>query len=90
MSPIATLRFRRATALIAVLWALAGLFLGVRGNLAEAQRPRTPFTSSGVAGRQVVHSVTPEAASAGIRAGDRFIATTKQSRLDAHGQEAWL
>jgi signal transduction histidine kinase len=74
MSPIATARFRRATALLAVLWAAAGLFLGVRGNLAEAQRPRTPFTSSGVAGRQVVHAVAPEAAAAGVAAGDRFTA----------------
>jgi len=84
MSPIATARFRRATALLAVLWAVAGLFLGVRGNLAEAQRPRVPFISSGIAGRQVVNAVSPQATAAGIERGDRFAA------IDGERTATWL
>ena len=74
MSPIATVRFRRATALLAVLWAVAGLFLGIRANLAESERARAPFVASGVGGRQVVHAATPEARAAGIEVGDRLVA----------------
>ncbi len=73
MNPSSTQRFRRATALLAIAWALFALVLGVRGQLAAARHASPPFSYSGVAGRAVVHAVTPAAAEAGLAAGDRLL-----------------
>jgi signal transduction histidine kinase len=84
MSPTATLRLRRATALIAILWALVALGLGVEGNLAETGRLRAPFGHGGVSGRQVVHAMTAAAADAGVSAGDLLV------EVDGMASERWL
>jgi len=73
MNPRATQRFRRATAVLAIAWALAALAIGVRDQLVVGESPRTPFSYSGVAGRLVVHGVTEDAARAGIDPGDRLL-----------------
>src|SRR5262245_19899576 len=74
MNPRSTQRFRRATALLAIAWAFAALALGVRGQADVSERPRPPFSYSGVAGRAVIHGVTPIAQEAGLAAGDRILA----------------
>ena len=89
MNPTATLRFRRATAVLAVAWALLALVAGVRGNLSAATRPEMPFAQSGIAGRHVLHSLTPEALAAGLSPGDELLgrlATTCAELLPRLGQ----
>jgi signal transduction histidine kinase len=74
MNPRSTQRFRRATALLAIAWAMLALALGVRGQLAATRHASPPFSYSGVAGRAVIHSTTLAAAQAGLAAGDRLLA----------------
>ena len=74
MNPRSTQRFRRATAFLAIAVALFAFVLGVRGQLKALSEPSPPFSYSGVAGRAVVHGVTPEAAEAGLASGDRLLA----------------
>jgi signal transduction histidine kinase len=74
MNPRSTQRFRRATALLAIAWALFAFALGLRGQLAASNAPSPPFSYSGVAGRAVLHGTTPAAAAAGLGAGDRLLA----------------
>ena len=74
MNPRSTQRFRRATALLAIAWAFAALALGLRGQADVRDKPRPPFSYSGIAGRAVIHGVTPVAEEAGLAAGDRILA----------------
>src|SRR5262245_21720518 len=74
MNPRSTQRFRRVTALLAIVWALCALIIGVRGQVAFQRSPSPPFSFSAVAGRAVVHGVTPAAREAGIDSGDRLLA----------------
>ena len=74
MNPRSTQRFRRATALLAIAWALFALALGVRGQLAAARHASPPFSYSGVAGRAIIHGLTPPAEAVGLAPGDHLLA----------------
>jgi signal transduction histidine kinase len=82
MNPRSTQRFRRATALLAIAWALFALALGVRGQIAARRHPSPPFSYSGVAGRAVIHGVTPAAQAAGLTAGDHLLAIDRADVAD--------
>ncbi|MDX1648460.1 MAG: hypothetical protein R3263_01275, partial [Myxococcota bacterium] len=82
--PGARLRLRRATAAAAIVWALLALVVGVRGQFAAATSPSPPFTFSSAAGRSVIHSVTEEAAEAGLAPRDELLA------VDGVEVEAWM
>ncbi len=71
MNPAATLRVRRLTGSLAAIWALLAIGLSLFALLISSDDPVMPFTSSFVAGTAIVHSVSEEAASAGVEAGDR-------------------
>jgi two-component system NtrC family sensor kinase len=73
MNPRATLRFRRATAALAIAWALLAFAVGLHGQLVASRFPATPFTWSAAAGHVVIHTLTPSAAAAGLEARDRLI-----------------
>jgi len=73
MNPRATLRFQRATAALAIAWALLALGVAIHGQVLASRSPSTPFTSSGAIGRVVVHALTPAAGAAGFEAGDRLV-----------------
>jgi signal transduction histidine kinase len=73
MNPRATLRFRRATAALAIAWVLLAFVAGVHGQLLASRSPATPFTSSGAAGQVVIHTLTPAAEAAGFEARDHLI-----------------
>ena len=73
MNPRATLRLRRATAALAIAWALLALAVGIHGQILASRSASTPFTSSGAAGRVVIHTLTPAARDAGLEVGDRLL-----------------
>jgi len=73
MNPRSTQRFRRATALLAIAWALFAFVLGVRGQLYAVSTPSPPFSYSGIAGRAVLHGTTAAAAEAGLAPGDKLL-----------------
>jgi signal transduction histidine kinase len=73
MNPRATLRFRRATAALAIAWALLAFAVGFQGQLAVSRSPSTPFTWSGAAGNVVIHALTAEAEAAGFETGDHLV-----------------
>jgi signal transduction histidine kinase len=90
MNPRSTQRFRRATALLAIAWAFAALALGVRGQVDVRAKPRPPFSYSGVAGRAVIHGVTPAAEEAGLAAGDRILAVDGKPVAEWMRTGRWL
>ncbi len=71
MNPTSTLRMRRATATLAVGWALLALLLSQAVQRAPADRYVHPFGSVQLGSYAVVRSVTPAALEAGIQVGDR-------------------
>ena len=87
MNPRSTQRFRRATALLAIAWALFALALGVRGQLAAARHASPPFSYSGVAGRAIIHGAHAAGRSGRPRAGRSPARRRRRSRrrLDARG-----
>ena len=74
MNPNATLRFRRATALLAVVWALLALVAAAAWRL-DPPRLVPPLLVGGLATHPWrVSAVSPEAREAGVRPGDRLLA----------------
>ena len=73
MSPTASTRFRQATALLALLWAILAVGAGLRAKVETLLRPSLPVAFSNLAGIVVVHSVAPSAAAAGVAPRDRLL-----------------
>jgi signal transduction histidine kinase len=85
MTPSATLRFRGATAALAVAWALLAFVLALDPLLpGRSEQPAMPFYFSGLAGEMTVQAVSPEAEAAGVRPGDRVV------RIDGMPTHYWL
>ncbi len=75
MTPNSTARFRQATALLAVAWALLALGLAARGWLLADEALHPPFLLAGFAGDPWrIEQVSPLAAAAGVAPGDRVLA----------------
>jgi len=73
MNPTASIRFRRVTAALAVLWALAGIVSAAASLVHTDRTLGMPFTPSGVAGVVVVQDPSPEALEGGLDPGDRLL-----------------
>jgi signal transduction histidine kinase len=63
---------RRATALLAVLWALVSLGLALYGQLSAPLVAEPPLQTTALGGLAIVNACTPEAAAQGVRPGDRL------------------
>jgi signal transduction histidine kinase len=74
MSPGARTRFRRLTAALAILWALASFVAGLQAKLAARERPFLPFSFSTAAGVHVINELGAEARALGIESRDRLLA----------------
>ncbi len=73
MSPEATLRIRRATALLVVLWAVSALVLAIHGQLSSRRIVAAPLQTSAISGVALVSWCSDAAAQAGVKLGDRVI-----------------
>ena len=74
MGPGARSRFRRWTASLAILWALASFVVGLQAKIESHGRPRLPFSWSTAAGVHVINDLGPAAEARGISRRDRLIA----------------
>ena len=81
MNPASTLRFRRLTGMLAAFWALLGIGLSFFALLHGDRGPVLPISSSILGGVAVIYSVSPEAAEAGVRPGDRVVSIDGASAL---------
>ncbi len=84
MNPTASIRFRRLTARLAVVWALLALALALTPFLRGAPTLGLPFSTSGVGGAMVVQSVSPMAAALGVEPADQALA------IDGASIHEWL
>ncbi len=84
MNPIATHRFRQATAAVAIAWALLAGVAGLRANVEAASAPSMPVSTSGAAGRAVVHDATEQARAAGVEVRDRLLL------IDGTSMSSWF
>jgi len=73
MNPVSTLRFRRATGLLAAGWALLAVGLSVFALLSPPAELSLPIRCSFITGVATVQSLSPEAVQAGVAVGDRVI-----------------
>lgn len=73
MSPLATQRLRRGTALAAVLWAVSALVLAIWGQVFAPRVVDPPLITSALGGRAVVTSASAEALAAGVEPGARVL-----------------
>jgi signal transduction histidine kinase len=89
LSPLATQRLRRGTALAALLWALSALFLAVWGQVGSPHSLETPIRTSHLGGLVLVSAVTPEGASAGVERGNRVLAVDGQPIRDWYRERGW-
>jgi signal transduction histidine kinase len=91
MDPIATQRFRRATAMLALAWAVLSLGFSLGAQLVGRKAPHPPVSYSVVAGLATVQWVSEEARAAGVQPGDRLVSVdghpivrwSRHSRLEA-------
>jgi hypothetical protein len=75
MNPTATVRLRRATAALALAWALFAFGLMVALQLQADRRPGPPFLFEGLATDPWrIAEVAPEALAAGVETGDQVVA----------------
>jgi signal transduction histidine kinase len=74
MSPISTLRMRRATALLAIAWALSAILLALGALRPPEGGLDHPFTDVRLGRAAVVRHVDPGAAASGVEVGDRILA----------------
>ena len=73
MSPTATQRIRRATALLAVLWAASALVLAIHGQLSSTRSVTSPIQTSALGGVALVSWCSDGATQAGVKEGDRVL-----------------
>jgi len=71
VTPEATARFRRGTALAAIAWALCSLGLAIYGQLRTGRNVEPPLHTSLLGTVAIVTEVSPAAARAGVSPGDR-------------------
>ncbi len=83
MKPLATLRFRRVTAFLAVAWAGLALVSSVHGWVSADKAQHPPFLLAGFASDPWrIQHVSPIAAAAGVEPGDRVL------RIDGRSVDA--
>jgi two-component system NtrC family sensor kinase len=89
VSPLATQRLRRGTALAAMLWALSALFLAVWGQVGTPHALETPIRTSHLGGLVLVSAVTAEGVAAGVERGNRVLAVDGQPIRDWYRARGW-
>jgi len=73
VSPAATQRIRRATALLAVLWAASALVLAIHGQFSSRRSVNPPIQTSALSGVALVSWCSDVAIEAGVKEGDRVL-----------------
>jgi signal transduction histidine kinase len=73
VNPTATQRIRRATALLAVLWAASALLLAIHGQLSSARNVYAPIQTTALSGAALISWCNEEATEAGVKLGDRVL-----------------
>ena len=73
MNPTSTLRMRRATAFLAVTWALVAIFYSVVGLRAPEDALNHPFGDARLGRSTVIQWVHPSAADTEAAVGDRIL-----------------
>ncbi len=73
MNPTSTRRLRRATATLAVGWALLGILASVSALRDPESRLYYPFTDARMGAVAFIHEVSPSAAEAGLAPSDRVL-----------------
>jgi signal transduction histidine kinase len=89
MTPLATQRLRRITALAAVAWALSTLGLAVYGQVVTRHALEPPIRTSHLAGLVLVSAVTEEGAAAGVERGNRVLAVDGVPIRDWYRARGW-
>jgi signal transduction histidine kinase len=89
VTPRATQRLRRGTALAAMLWAVSALVLAVWGQVASPHALEPPIRTSHLGGMVLVSAVTPEGAAAGIERGNRVLAVDGEPIHDWYRDRGW-
>ncbi len=89
MSPLATQRLRRGTALAALLWALAALVLAVWGQVGTQHGLETPIRTSHLGALVLVSAVTEQGVAAGVERGNRVLAVDDQPIRDWYRARGW-
>ena len=89
MSPDATRRMRRATALVAVLWAVSALALAIYGQFAAPRRVDPPLQTTAIGGLAVISTRSSEAKEAGVRLGDRLLAVDGRPVQEWYRSRGW-
>jgi signal transduction histidine kinase len=73
VSPVATQRIRRVTALLAVLWAVSALALAIHGQLFSARTVYAPIQTTALSGVALISWCSEEATEAGVALGDQVL-----------------
>jgi len=73
VNPAATQRIRRATSLLAVLWAVSALVLAIHGQLSSKRSVTSPIQTSALGGVALVSWCSDGATQAGVKEGDRVL-----------------
>jgi len=89
LSPLATQRLRRGTALAALLWALAALVLAVWGQVGTQHGLETPIRTSHLGALVLVSAVTEQGVAAGVERGNRVLAVDDQPIRDWYRARGW-
>jgi signal transduction histidine kinase len=89
MSPTATLRLRRTTAAIAVLWALLALVLSVLGQISAPDAPLPPLSTTSIGGIVIVEWRSDEAIALGVERGDRVLTVDGEAINQWYRRRGW-
>ena len=89
MSPLATQRLRRVTALAVVLWAFAALLLAIWGQVASPHTLEPPIRTSTLGGLALVSAVSDEGLAAGVERGNRVLSVDGVPIRDWYRERGW-
>ncbi len=91
MNPTSTLRFRRATALLAVAWALLAILLSFSALRSREDVLCHPFSDTRIGDRAVIQTLSPAAVGSGPEPGDLLLEVNGQPypRANQRGLD-WL
>jgi signal transduction histidine kinase len=89
MTPEVTQRWRRVTAVLAVLWASSALFSSIYGQVTSQGQVAPPIHTTAIGGYAVVSSVSAQGEEAGVTPGDRVLAVDGTPIQDWYRARGW-
>jgi signal transduction histidine kinase len=89
VSPVATQRLRRITALAVVLWAVAALVLAIWGQVASPRALEPPIRTSHLGGLVLVSAVSEPGLAAGVERGNRVLSIDGVPIRDWYRARGW-